>query len=52
MDKGVAILQYTDDTIPYLGHDLQKALNLKLRVYAFAYVWSQDKFYGKWIIIS
>jgi hypothetical protein len=30
VDEGVSILQYADDTIIFLEHDLQKALNMKL----------------------
>jgi hypothetical protein len=30
VDRGVSILQYADDTIIYLDHDLEKALNMKL----------------------
>jgi hypothetical protein len=30
VDRGVSILQYADDTIIFLDHDLEKALNMKL----------------------
>jgi hypothetical protein len=30
VDGGVSILQYADDTIIFLDHDLEKALNMKL----------------------
>jgi hypothetical protein len=30
VDGGVSILQYADDTILFMEHDLQKALNMKL----------------------
>jgi hypothetical protein len=30
VDGGVSILQYADDTIIFMEHDLQKALNMKL----------------------
>jgi hypothetical protein len=30
VDEGVSILQYADDTIIFMQHDLQKALNMKL----------------------
>jgi hypothetical protein len=30
VDRGVSILQYADDTIIFLDHDLKKALNMKL----------------------
>jgi hypothetical protein len=33
--KGVAVLQYADDTIIYLKHDLKKARNLKILLYMF-----------------
>lgn len=33
--RGVAILQYMDDMIIYLEHDLEKAVNLKLLLYIF-----------------
>jgi hypothetical protein len=30
VDEGVSILQYADDTILFLDHDLEKFLNMKL----------------------
>ena len=33
--NGVAVLQYADDTIICLEHDVEKALNLKLLLYMF-----------------
>jgi hypothetical protein len=30
VDGGVSILQYADDTIIFLDHDLEKSLNMKL----------------------
>ena len=30
VDRGVSILQYADDTILFLEHDLEKAVNMKL----------------------
>ena len=30
IDGGVSILQYADDTILFMSHDLEKALNMKL----------------------
>ena len=30
VDEGISILQYADDTILLMDHDLSKALNMKL----------------------
>jgi hypothetical protein len=35
VDKGVAIMQYADDTVLCLAHDFDKAINLKLLLYLF-----------------
>ena len=35
VDKGVAILQYADDTIVYLKDDLSVARNMKLLLYLY-----------------
>ena len=35
VEGGVGILQYADDTIIYLEHDVDKAVNLKLMLYIF-----------------
>ena len=35
MDGGLSILQYADDTILFMEHDLDKARNLKLLLSAF-----------------
>jgi hypothetical protein len=35
VDGGVSILQYADDTILFMEHDLEKALNMKLVLYIF-----------------
>jgi hypothetical protein len=35
IDKGVTILQYVDDTIIYIQHDVEQAINLKLLLYMF-----------------
>jgi hypothetical protein len=35
MDGGLSILQYADDTILFMEHDLDKAQNLKLILSAF-----------------
>jgi hypothetical protein len=35
VDDGLSILQYTDDTIIFLDHDLEKAKNLKILLCAF-----------------
>lgn len=34
-DGGLSILQYTDDTVLFMDHDLEKAYNLKLLFYTF-----------------
>jgi hypothetical protein len=35
VDDGLSILQYVDDTIIFLDHDLEQAKNLKLLLCAF-----------------
>jgi hypothetical protein len=35
IENGVAVLQYADDTVLCLSHDLEKAVNLKLLLYMF-----------------
>jgi hypothetical protein len=35
VDGGLSILQYADDTILFMDHDLEKARNLKLILAAF-----------------
>jgi hypothetical protein len=35
IDKGVAIMQYADDTVLCISHDPEKALNFKLLLYFF-----------------
>jgi hypothetical protein len=35
VDNGLSILQYADDTIIFLDHDLDRAKNLKLLLCAF-----------------
>jgi hypothetical protein len=35
VDGGISILQYADDTILFIEHDLKKARNLKLILLAF-----------------
>ena len=35
VDEGLSILQYADDTILFMGHDLAKARNMKLLLSAF-----------------
>ena len=35
VENGVAILQYADDTVLCIEHDLEKAMNLKLLLYMF-----------------
>ena len=35
VDGGLSILQYADDTILFMDHDLEKATNLKLILSAF-----------------
>jgi hypothetical protein len=38
VDGGVSILPYTDDTIIFLEHDLEKALNMKLILCIFEHL--------------
>lgn len=38
IDEGLSILQYADDTILFLEHDLEKACNMKLLLTAFEQV--------------
>jgi hypothetical protein len=41
---GIAILQYVDDTIICLDHDLEKARNMKLLLYSFEQnVWVENQ---------
>jgi hypothetical protein len=35
VDKGLSILQYADDTILFMDHDLLKVVNMKLLLCAF-----------------
>ena len=35
IDKGVAVLQYADDTILFIQDDVESARNLKLLLYIF-----------------
>jgi hypothetical protein len=35
VDGGISILQYTDDTILIMEHDLAKSVNMKLLIYFF-----------------
>ena len=35
VDGGLSILQYADDTILFMEHDIKKARNLKLILWAF-----------------
>jgi hypothetical protein len=35
MEDGLSILQYADDTLSFLDHDIEKAKNLKLLLCAF-----------------
>jgi hypothetical protein len=35
VDDGLSILQYINDTILFMDHDLEKARNMKLLLYAF-----------------
>ena len=35
LDDGLSILQYTDDTIIFIDHDLEQGKNLKLLLHAF-----------------
>jgi hypothetical protein len=38
VDNGISILQYADDTIIFMYHDLDKAQNIKLLLCAFEQV--------------
>jgi len=38
LDDGLSILQYVDDTIIFLDHDLEQAKNLKLLLCAFEHL--------------
>jgi hypothetical protein len=35
MEDGLSILQYADDTLSFLDHDIEKAKNLKILLCAF-----------------
>ena len=35
VDEGLSILQYADDTVIFMGNDLEKAKNMKLLLCAF-----------------
>ena len=35
VDGGLSVLQYADDTILFMEHDLDQARNMKLLLYAF-----------------
>jgi hypothetical protein len=35
VDDGISILQYADDTILFMEHDLEKARNMKVLLSAF-----------------
>jgi hypothetical protein len=35
VDVGLSILQYADDTILFMDHDMDKACNMKLLLFAF-----------------
>jgi hypothetical protein len=45
VDGGVSILQYADDTIIFLEHDLEKTLNMKLVSYIFEQLSSLSEIY-------
>ncbi|WVZ53210.1 hypothetical protein U9M48_004183, partial [Paspalum notatum var. saurae] len=38
VDEGLSILQYADDTIIFMGHDVEKAKNMKLILCAFEHL--------------
>jgi hypothetical protein len=45
VDGGFSILQYADDTILFMEHDIKKAMNLKLILSAFEqFIRSENKF--------
>jgi len=35
VDEGLSVLQYADDTIIFMGNDLERAKNMKLLLFAF-----------------
>jgi len=35
IDDGLSILQYADDTVIFMSHDLEKAVNMKLILSTF-----------------
>lgn len=41
VDGGLSILQYDDDTILFMDHDLEKACNIKFLLYAFEHLSGQ-----------
>jgi hypothetical protein len=46
VEDGISILQYTDDTIIFIDHDLDKAQNMKLLLCAFKQVsWLKINFH-------
>jgi hypothetical protein len=42
VDWGLSILQYTNDTILFMVHDLDKAQNMKLIFSVRAIIWSKN----------
>lgn len=43
IDNGLSILQYADDTILFMEHDLEEAKNLKLVLSTFEIIGSKDQ---------
>ena len=45
VEKGIAILQYADDTIMFIKDEMEGARNLKLLLYIFlSNVWAENEF--------
>jgi hypothetical protein len=44
VDGGVSILQYDDDTIIFMEHNLKKELNMNWSYYFWGIVWIKNKF--------
>jgi hypothetical protein len=49
VDGGISILQYADDTILFMEHDLAKAVNMKLILYFFIWFEIRENFFNKYL---
>jgi hypothetical protein len=45
VDGGISILQYVDDTILFIEHDLEQATNMTLLLCAFENLWLKINFH-------